>query len=498
MRNTLTTACASSESPCLSAALSECLSALRARGEREPTFYLFTSTGTSLPDDGAAPPDAARCDAVGVHTPAGAAAAAAAPRTSAHAVWLPEGAQATAWSAEGDELPSFFADAAQLEDLLRRQPSFVLLGAPDGPLVRLAERLRRVFPAATSVGAMPALSSTRVLALRARGGALERARSVGLALRLPEAARAEARDEARDGDGDGDGGMLVADAARLVREVWGNEMPHDRFLLDGAVAKELFVPRDIAPGAQPLPPAPAPVAYPPEEPPRLLPVFPLDLVVFPGGAAPLRVFEPRYRVLVKAALEAQARGAFDDAAFGLMPASADVGTAVLVEALDALADDGTSELRLRGWRRFARPRFAPGGGDLRPRRDAFGLLEAEVAFFDDDDYGDAGPPPHPSGEAGAARALARELAHRHAVLGPLRPSAFDGDGTEWPLRVDFDGDPNRDVTVSEWSMRAAQHVRDRMQPNQRSLDLQLGWLRETSPLRRLEKIGAFLADTERA
>jgi Lon protease-like protein len=34
---------------------------------------------------------------------------------------------------------------------------------------------------------------------------------------------------------------------------------------------------------------------------RLLPLFPLQLVVFPGSAVPLHIFEERYREMVSAA-----------------------------------------------------------------------------------------------------------------------------------------------------------------------------------------------------
>lgn len=37
---------------------------------------------------------------------------------------------------------------------------------------------------------------------------------------------------------------------------------------------------------------------------RLIPLFPLDIVLFPGVALPLHIFEPRYRLMVKRCLEA--------------------------------------------------------------------------------------------------------------------------------------------------------------------------------------------------
>ena len=36
-----------------------------------------------------------------------------------------------------------------------------------------------------------------------------------------------------------------------------------------------------------------------------MPLFPLDLVLFPGVALPLHIFEPRYRLMVKRCLESR-------------------------------------------------------------------------------------------------------------------------------------------------------------------------------------------------
>jgi len=83
-----------------------------------------------------------------------------------------------------------------------------------------------------------------------------------------------------------------------------------------------------------------------------LPVFPLDLVVFPGQTVPLVVFEARYKRLVKAVLEldeprfviVRARPAADG------PAMAAIGTVVRVVEL-AERPDGTYTLTGHGGER---------------------------------------------------------------------------------------------------------------------------------------------------
>jgi uncharacterized protein len=83
-----------------------------------------------------------------------------------------------------------------------------------------------------------------------------------------------------------------------------------------------------------------------------LPVFPLDLVVFPGQTVPLYVFEPRYKRLVEAVL------ALDEPRFVVTrsqpsadgPAMAEIGTVVRVVEL-AERPDGTYTLTGHGGER---------------------------------------------------------------------------------------------------------------------------------------------------
>jgi Lon protease-like protein len=86
---------------------------------------------------------------------------------------------------------------------------------------------------------------------------------------------------------------------------------------------------------------------------RLLPLFPLQLVVFPGAAVPLHIFEQRYRDMVG---EAEAGGT----EFGIVRTIsrgeengiAGVGCTVTVESVPARYPDGRFDVITRGRRRF--------------------------------------------------------------------------------------------------------------------------------------------------
>lgn len=88
---------------------------------------------------------------------------------------------------------------------------------------------------------------------------------------------------------------------------------------------------------------------------RRLPLFPLPIVLFPGAVTSLHVFEPRYRRMLKDALDSDER-------FGILfqdPDSSDdfhieegsVGTLVVIEKARPLSDGG-SLILVRGDSRF--------------------------------------------------------------------------------------------------------------------------------------------------
>ncbi len=79
--------------------------------------------------------------------------------------------------------------------------------------------------------------------------------------------------------------------------------------------------------------------------PRLLPLFPLNLVVFPGEKLNLHIFEPRYRQLVRDCLE-------QDLTFGIPPfldeALSEIGTEVKLLSVEKSYANGELDIRTKG------------------------------------------------------------------------------------------------------------------------------------------------------
>lgn len=118
---------------------------------------------------------------------------------------------------------------------------------------------------------------------------------------------------------------------------------------------------------------------------RVLPLFPLNVVLFPGMILPLRVFEPRYRLMVERCLDA-------DKQFGvvLIKEGQEVGEAAEPFLTGTLAEIQTNELLPDGnlmvvglgLRRFAIERMVEGAP----------YLQAEVTILDEGDPAEAMPP----------------------------------------------------------------------------------------------------------
>lgn len=106
---------------------------------------------------------------------------------------------------------------------------------------------------------------------------------------------------------------------------------------------------------------------------RLLPLFPLQLVAFPGTAIPLHIFEERYRRMVGEAAAAETE-------FGIVLAKEEgivnAGCTVLVEEVIHRYPDGRFDVITRGHRRFM----------LRAVDDELDYLRGEVEYFEDDDF----------------------------------------------------------------------------------------------------------------
>ena len=121
----------------------------------------------------------------------------------------------------------------------------------------------------------------------------------------------------------------------------------------------------------------------------LLPIFPLDVVLFPGIPLPLHIFEPRYKEMIGECLAAKAP-------FGMLRAQehavAPVGCTAEIVNVVKRYDDGRLDILTEGRRRFEVV-------DLDQER---AFLRAEVLFFEDDSG--VTPP-----ESGKARELHTEM-----------------------------------------------------------------------------------------
>jgi Lon protease-like protein len=82
---------------------------------------------------------------------------------------------------------------------------------------------------------------------------------------------------------------------------------------------------------------------------KYLPLFPLNLVVYPGEKLNLHIFEPRYKQLVKDAMEQGGR-------FGVPPfinsKISEFGTEVQIENIEKVYDDGRMDISTTGTQVF--------------------------------------------------------------------------------------------------------------------------------------------------
>lgn len=107
----------------------------------------------------------------------------------------------------------------------------------------------------------------------------------------------------------------------------------------------------------------------------LVPLFPLDVVLFPGVPLPLHVFEPRYKEMIGECLELRKR-------FGVVRASSDgmaeIGCTAEILGVTKRYDDGRMDILTRGVERF----------EVLQINEERSFLQAEVAVLEDE----PGPP----------------------------------------------------------------------------------------------------------
>jgi Lon protease-like protein len=103
----------------------------------------------------------------------------------------------------------------------------------------------------------------------------------------------------------------------------------------------------------------------------LLPLFPLELVLFPGTAMPLHIFEPRYKELISECLEQKT-------VFGIVRTAeeglADVGCTAEIIAVTKKYEDGRLDIVTEGRERF----------EVLEVNEERSFLQADVLYFQDE------------------------------------------------------------------------------------------------------------------
>ena len=103
----------------------------------------------------------------------------------------------------------------------------------------------------------------------------------------------------------------------------------------------------------------------------LLPLFPLEIVVFPGAPLPLHIFEPRYKEMINECLS-------QNRAFGMVRAKENavstIGCSANIVTVIKKYEDGRMDIAAQGAQRF----------EIIEVNQERSFLQAEVAFFDDE------------------------------------------------------------------------------------------------------------------
>ncbi|HEY4678078.1 MAG TPA: LON peptidase substrate-binding domain-containing protein [Candidatus Angelobacter sp.] len=103
----------------------------------------------------------------------------------------------------------------------------------------------------------------------------------------------------------------------------------------------------------------------------LLPLFPLEIVVFPGAPLPLHIFEPRYKEMICECLS-------QERPFGMVRAKENalsaIGCSARILTIIKKYEDGRMDIAAQGAQRF----------EIIEVNQERSFLQAEVAFFDDE------------------------------------------------------------------------------------------------------------------
>lgn len=147
---------------------------------------------------------------------------------------------------------------------------------------------------------------------------------------------------------------------------------------------------------------------------RLLPLFPLQVVVFPRTPLPLHIFEERYKEMVGGAMR-------DNSEFGVVLAKdggiVNAGCTVTVEKLLQMYPDGRMDVLTRGQRRF----------EIVSLNEEMEYLQAEVNYFDDEDSAD----PSRNCAIRPSRSTRRSCTCRGRTRVPIRTSPTGNSAFNW-------------------------------------------------------------------
>ena len=103
----------------------------------------------------------------------------------------------------------------------------------------------------------------------------------------------------------------------------------------------------------------------------LLPLFPLEIVLFPGAPLPLHIFEPRYKEMIGECL-------LQDRPFGMVrvkeSALSAIGCAASIVSVIKKYDDGRLDIAAEGSRRF----------EIKTVNQERSFLQGEVTYFEDE------------------------------------------------------------------------------------------------------------------
>ncbi len=142
----------------------------------------------------------------------------------------------------------------------------------------------------------------------------------------------------------------------------------------------------------------------------LVPLFPLDLVLFPGVPLPLHVFEPRYKEMIAECLELRKP-------FGVLRASSDgfaeVGCTAEIVDVTRRYDDGRMDILTRGVERF----------EVLQINEDRSFLQAEITVVEDE-------PGRPAAQ------LVEQAVRLHAEIAKLAGTEA-GSPEEHPDRLSF-------------------------------------------------------------